>query len=186
MGFGSSKQKSENSSQQTSQSYNQAYPFLQGALGDQVGNAGKGSGALGDQVGNAGKGSRAIASLLGLNGSDEGTNAFNQFKDSSGYNFVQNEGVKGITGSLAAKGLLGSGSALKAISNYSSNLASNFLNSYLSNLMGLTNTGIQAGQILSNTGIQAGQILASAGSTANSQGTSYGNSSGSSFNASLG
>lgn len=161
MGFSKSKQKSENSSQQTSQSFNQAYPFLQSALGDQVGNAGKGS--------------SAIASLLGLNGSDEGVNAFNTFKDSSGYNFIQNEGVRGITGNMAARGLLSSGSTLKAISNYSSNLASNFLNSYLSNLMGL-----------SNTGIQAGQILASAGSTANSQGTSYGTSSSKSSNFSLG
>lgn len=161
MGLGSSKQKAENSSQQTSQSFNQAYPFLQSALGDQVGNAGKGS--------------SAIASLLGLNGSDDGAAAFNTFKDSSGYNFIQDQGIRGITGSNAAKGLLGSGSTLKAIGNYSSNLASSFLNSYLSNLMGL-----------SNTGIQAGQVLSSAGSTANSQGTSYGNSSGSSFNASLG
>lgn len=161
MGFGSSKQSSNNQSQQASTSYNQAYPFLQGALGDQVSNTGKGT--------------SAIASLLGLNGDSAGTDAFNRFKDSSSYNFIQNEGVKGITGSMAAKGLLGSGSALKAISNYSSNLASNFLNSYLSNLMGL-----------SNTGIQAGQILSSAGNTANSQGTSFGSSSGSSFNASLG
>ena len=161
MGFGSSKQKSENSSQQTSQSYNQAYPFLQSALGDQVSNVGKGS--------------SAIASLLGLNGSDEGINAFNTFKDSSGYKFIRDEGVKGITGSMAAKGLLGSGSALKAISQYSTNLASNFLNNYLSNLMGL-----------SNTGVQAGQILASAGNTANSQGTSYGTSRGKSTNFSLG
>ena len=161
MGFGSSKQKSENQSQQTSQSFNQAFPFLQGALGDQVGNAGKGS--------------SAIARLLGLNGSDAQDEGFQKFKDSSGYNFIQNEGIRGITGSNAAKGLLGSGSALRSITNYSSNLASSFLNSYLSNLMGL-----------SNTGIQAGQILASAGNTANSQGTSFGNSSGSSFNASLG
>lgn len=161
MGFGSSKQSSQNQSQQTSESKNQAYSFLQSALGDQVSNAGVGS--------------SAIASLLGLNGSDAGTNAFNQFKDSSSYNFVRDEGIKGIEGSMAAKGLLGSGSALKAISNYSSNLASNFLNNYLSNLMGL-----------SNTGIQAGQILASAGNTANSQGTSYGTSSGKSTNFSLG
>ena len=161
MGFSSSKQKSENQSQQSSTSYNQAYPFLQGALGDQVGNAGKGS--------------SAIASLLGLSGSDAQDAGFQKFKDSSGYNFIQDEGIRGITASNAAKGLLGSGSALRGITKFSSNLASNFLNSYLSNLMGL-----------SNTGIQAGQILASAGSTANSQGTSYGKSSGSSFNASLG
>ena len=161
MGFGSSKQSSQNQSQQTSESKNQAYPFLHGALGDQVGNAGVGS--------------SAIASLLGLNGSDAGTNAFNQFKDSSGYNFIQNEGIKGITASNAAKGLLNSGSTLKGVANYSSNLASNFLNNYMSNLMGL-----------SNTGIQAGQILASAGSTANSQGTSYGTSTSKSKNFSLG
>ena len=161
MGFGSSKQSSQNQSQQTSESKNQAYPFLQSALGDQVGNAGLGS--------------SAIASLLGLNGSDAGTNAFNQFKDSSGYQFLQDEGVRGINANNASKGLLGSGSALKAISSYSSNLANNFLDKYLSNLMGL-----------SNTGIQAGQVLASAGSTANSQGTSYGTSTGKSTNFSLG
>lgn len=161
MGFGSSKQKSTNSSQQTSNSANQAYPFLQSALGDQVSNVGKGT--------------SAIASLLGLGGSADQSAAFNQFKDSSGYNFIQDQGVRGITSSNAAKGLLGSGSTLKGISNYSSNLASTFLNSYLANLMGL-----------SNTGIQAGQVLSAAGNTANSQGTSYGNSSGSSFNASLG
>jgi hypothetical protein len=161
MGFGSSRQKSVNSSQQTSQSFNQAYPLLQGALGDQVSNAGKGS--------------NAIASLLGLGGSADQSAAFNQFRDSSGYNFIQDEGMKGITSSNAAKGLLSSGSALKGISQYNNNLASSFLNSYMSHLMGL-----------SNNGIQAGQTLASAGSIANSQGTSYGNSSGSSFNATLG
>lgn len=160
MGFGSSKQSSQNSSQQTSESKNQAYPFLQNALGDQVSNVGRGS--------------NAIASLLGLNGSDDGTAAFNQFKDSAGYNFIQNEGVKGITGSNAAKGLLGSGSALKGISQYSSGLASNFLNSYLANLSGL-----------SNTGLQAGQVLSSAGNTSNAQGTSLGTSSGKSTNFSL-
>ena len=161
MGFGKSKQKSNNESQQTSQSFNQAYPFLQEQLGGQVGNVGRGT--------------NAIANLLGLNGATGQDEGFQRFKDSSGYNFIQSEGIKGIEGSLASKGLLNSGSALKAIAGYSSNLASNFLNSYLSQLMGL-----------SNTGIQAGQIISSAGNTANSQGTSFGSSSGSSFNASLG
>lgn len=161
MGFGSSKQTSKNQSQNTSNSYNQAYPFLQSALGNQVSNAELGSSAL--------------ASLLGLNGSDAGMNAFNQFKDSSGYNFIQDQGIKSIEGSKAASGLLGSGSALKAISNYSSNLANNYLSNYLTNLLNL-----------SNTGIQAGQILSSAGNTANSQGTSYGTSSGTNSSFSLG
>lgn len=161
MGFSNSTQRSENSSQQTSQSANQAYPSLQSALGNQVNNTEKGS--------------TALANLLGLNGTDAGADAFKQFKDSSSYNFIQNEGLRGINANNASRGLLRSGSALKAISGYTTNLATNFLNSYLSNLTGL-----------SNTGIQAGQILASAGSTANSQGTSYGTSTGKSTNFSLG
>ena len=161
MGFSKSNQQSQNQSQQTSVSQNQAYPFLQGQLGGQVANAGTGS--------------SAISSLLGLNGSDAGAQAFNNYKDSSNYNFIQDQGVRGITSSNAAKGLLGSGSTLKGIADYSSNLAGNFLNNYMSQLSGL-----------SNQGIQAGQVLASAGNTANSQGTSYGNSKGSSTDFKLG
>lgn len=161
MGFGSSKQASDNTSQQTSTSSNQAYPALQASLGSQVANVGTGSSAL--------------SSLLGLNGSSAGSDAFNTFRNSSGYDFIRDQGVRGITSSNAAKGLLGSGSALRGISDYSSNLANNFLNSYLSNLTGL-----------SNTGIQAGQVLSAAGNTANSQGTSSGKSSSNSTNYSLG
>lgn len=153
MGFSSSNQSSNNQSQQTSQSYNQAYPQL--------------SSTFAPQTSLTGSSSNAIANLLGLNGATGQDAGFQNFKDSSGYNFIQDQGVRGITSSNAAKGLLGSGSTLKSISNYSSGLASNFLNSYLSNLTGLANTGLGAGQ-----------ILASAGNTANSQGTSYGTSTG--------
>jgi hypothetical protein len=160
MGFGVSSQKSQQQAQSTSSSANQAYPFLQGALGNQVSSAGQGS--------------NAIADLLGLNGSGSQTVGFDKFKDSSGFNFIKDEGIKGITNSAASKGMLNSGSALKAITSYGSNLASNFLNSYLSNLMGL-----------SNNGLQAGQILSSAGNTSTGQSTSLGSSKGSSMNFSL-
>lgn len=160
MGFGGSKQGSHNESQQTSQSFNQAYPFLQGALGEQVTNTGKSS--------------SVISSLLGLNGSAEGANAFNTFRDSSGYDFVRDQGIRGLQSNKAAAGTLGSGSALKAIAGYSSNLAKTYLNDYLQQLMGLNSSGMQAGQ-----------ILASAGNTASSQGTSFGTSTGKSSNISL-
>lgn len=161
MGFSKSKGTSSQVSQNTSQSSNQAYPFLQSALGGQIGNVAKGSDIL--------------ASLLGINGGDAGANAFNQFKDSSGYNFIRNEGVNGITSNKAAKGLLNSGAALKDITSYSSNLSNNFLNNYLTSLLGLSNTGIQAGQILSN-----------AGNVSTSQGTSSGTSKNSSLGANFG
>ena len=161
MGFGSSKQSSNQQSQQTSNSSNQAYPFLQTQLGGQVGNVGKGS--------------DAIASLLGLNGSDAGIEGFNKFRDSSGYNFVRDQGIAGINASAANKGLLSSGSTLKGVSDYSSGLASNFLNNYLAQLSGL-----------SNTGIQAGGLIANAGQTSTSQGTSTGSSKGKSTNFTFG
>lgn len=161
MGFSSSNQQAQNQSQQTSVSQNQAYPYLQGALGSQVANAGTGSGA--------------ISNMLGLNGSAAGSQAFDNYKNSSNYNFIQDQGVRGITSSNAAKGLLGSGSTLRGIADYSSNLAGNFLNNYMSQLSGL-----------SQSGIQAGQVLSSAGNTANSQGTSYGTSHGSSTDFKLG
>lgn len=161
MGFGSSQQSSNNQSQQTSESRNQAYPFLQSVLGGEVSNASKGSAALAD--------------ILGLNGATGQNEGFQRFKDSSGYQFIQDEGTRSIVGNKAAAGALGSGSALKAIQDRGSNLASGFLNSYLSNLLGFSNQGLSAAQIISG-----------AGNTANSQGTSYGTSRGNSTNFSLG
>lgn len=161
MGFGSSHQQSQNQSQQTSSASNQAYPFLQTQFGGQTGYAAKGS--------------NAIADLLGLNGAGSQDAGFNRFKDSSGYNFIQNQGIDAINSNNASKGLLGSGSALKAITGYSSNLAKSFLNDYLGHLTGLADQGNKAGG-----------ILAGAGNTSTSQGTSSGTSSGKSTNFSFG
>jgi len=161
MGFGSSHQASQNQSQQTSESHNQAYPFLQTAFGGQTGYAAKGS--------------NAIADLLGLNGGASQDAGFNRFKDSSGYNFIQNQGINAINSNNASKGMLGSGSALKAITGYSSNLAKSFLNDYMGQLTGLADQGNKAGS-----------ILAGAGGVSSGQGTSSGTSRGSSSNFSLG
>lgn len=161
MGFGSSSQQSQNQSQQASSSSNQAYPFLQSKFGAQTGLARKGS--------------NAIADLLGLNGATAQTGGFDRFKDSSGYGFVRDQGIDAINSNDASRGLLGSGSALKAITGYSSNLAKSFLDSYLNNLTGLADQGNKAGG-----------ILASAGGVSSSKGTSSGTSSGSSTNFSLG
>lgn len=161
MGFGASSQKSNQQSQTASSSNNQAYPFLQGALGNQV--------SQGTQ------GTNALYSLLGLNGADAQNSGFDTFRNNSGYDFMRDQGVEGITTSNAAKGLLNSGSTLKAITGYSSNLANNFLNTYLTSLTGA-----------SNSGLQAAQVLAGAGQTSQSKGNSSGVSSGSSANFSLG
>lgn len=161
MGFGSSKQQAQNQSQQTSTASNQAYPFIKDSLGGEISNVGAGS--------------SAIRALLGLDGSGAQNEGFNKFKDSSGYNFIQNEGIRGIEGSQASKGLLNSGSTLKGITQYSSGLASQFLDNYLKQLQGLSATGLGAAGVVSN-----------AGQTSTSQGTSSGTSTGKSTNFTFG
>lgn len=161
MGFNTNKSKSVNESQQTSNSSNQAYPALQQAFGGVTG-----------QTANA---SNAIANLLGLGGTGAQDQGFQNFKNNSGYNFIRDEGLSGISGNQAARGLLGSGSTLKAMNKYNNNLADSFLNSYLQQLTGLSNTGLQAGNVISG-----------AGNVSQSQGTSSGTSKGGGFGLQLG
>jgi hypothetical protein len=153
MGMSSGDSQSSNQSTSTSSSLNQAYPSVSNSL----------TGTM-DQTGKA---SNAIASLLGLNGPAD-TSGLSSFLNSSNYNFTRDQGIAGINANNASKGLLASGSALRGITDYSSNLASTYLDKYLSNLSGLAGTGISAAQTISG-----------AGNTANSQSNSYGTSSGS-------
>lgn len=155
MGFSSSKSKSNSQQQSTSDSKNQAFQQIQQTYTPTT--------AL------TGSATTAIGNLLGLNGPQASDEGFQKFRDSSGYNFIKDEGIRGITGSKAAGGLLNSGSTLRAITGYGSNLADNFLNQYLASLTGL-----------SNTGLQAGQLIAGAGNTAQSQSTGTSTGTGSS------
>ena len=129
---------STSASESTSESGNQAFDQLNETFRPSTGLTSSASTAIGD--------------LLGLNGADANTEGFKKFRDSSGYNFIQDEGINGITGSKAAGGLLNSGSTLRAITGYSSNLADQFLNQYLAQLSGLSDTGIKAGQVISGAG----------------------------------
>jgi hypothetical protein len=158
MGFSASSSKNKSKQESTSSSLNQAYPFIQSTFAPETAYTGQSN--------------NAIASLLGLNGEAGQTEGFDNFRKSSGYDFVQDQGTQGIEASQASKGLLGSGSTLKGITNFSSNLANSFLSQYLSNLGSL-----------GDRGLQAGQLIAGAGNTSNSQ--SSGSSSGSSFGLSV-
>lgn len=155
--FGGSSQKSTSNS--VSSSSNQAYPYLNGALSGTVSN---GTGA-GDQ----------LASMLGLNGSTGQSDAFNKWKDSTGYQFGLNQGVQSITGNAATQGLLNSGSTAKALDTYGQNYANTQYQNYLNPLQNLLSSGLQGAGVIS-----------SAGNVSNS--TSNSNSSGNSNNGGVG
>ena len=79
---------------------------------------------------------------------------FNAFKDATGFNAMAKEGSVGVTGNAAARGLLRSGSAGKALTQFGQNLQNQFADSYMNRLLGLAGLGIQSGGLMA----QAGQV----------------------------
>lgn len=153
----------QSTSSASSMSNNQAYPMLSQALGGQVNN---GTGA-----------SNAIAGLTGVGGDPAAQDAaFSKFRDSTGYQFGMDQGTHAITGSAAAKGLLGSGSTAKALSSFGQNYADSQYQNYTNMLQGLTNSGNQAAGVISGAGQQSqsqsnSQSTGTSNSTGNSSGT---------------
>lgn len=119
-------------------SYNQAYPYVQQQYGGQVSN---GTGA-----------NDMVSNLLGTGDTAEGQAAFENYKNSAGYQAAEHAGTQAITNSNAAKGLLQSGDTLKGISQFGTDLTNQHYNNYLDRLLGLSSQGIQAGGLISGAG----------------------------------
>lgn len=98
------------------------------------------------------QGMGALASLLGLGGSDAQSDAVGNWWDSSGGDFLMNQGMDQILGNRAAGGLLRSGGTSKAIEDYRSGLASTKLGEYAGLLGGLNQQALGAGGLISSTG----------------------------------
>lgn len=128
-------------SKQSSQSNNQAYPYLQGAYGGQVSN---GTGA-----------NDFISQLLGLKGGDQANQAFDKYKDSTGYQFALDSGSKAITGNAASRGLMSSGATGKALTKFGEDTGTQYYNNYLDKLMGLSQQGLGAGGLIGGAGQQS-------------------------------
>jgi len=99
--------------------------------------------------------------LLGLGGDQAAADqAFQQYQDSTGYQFRLDQGLGAVTQSAAASGLLNSGSTLKGLTEYGQNLASSEFQSYLSNLNNAQSTGLTAASNVASQGQSAGQAQA--------------------------
>ena len=125
-------------SQQTQSSENRAFPWLQSTFNPV---AQQGVGASGQ-----------LASLLGLSGGPAQTQGFDNWRNSTGYKFGMDEGLKAVTGGAASKGLLNSGSTARALTQFGSDYASSKYNDYTSLLSGLLGQGIQAGNVVGGAG----------------------------------
>lgn len=87
--------------------------------------------------------------------------AFQNYLNSTGYNFQLDQGTRAITGSAAAKGLLNSGATARALTGYGQNLASTTFNNYLAQMGGLA--GLYGAQ--ADRGLGAAEAVGQAGTT---------------------
>lgn len=113
----------------------------------------------------------AQADFLGLNGSQPQSTAFNNYLNSTGYNFTTSQGINAITSNRAASGLLNSGSTLKALDQFGQANAQTYGQNYLNNLGGLSGQGLTAGSAIAGVGQNYGsQVSANNNSAATNVG----------------
>jgi len=79
-------------------------------------------------------------------------NPWDQFRNSTNYQFRLNEGMGALNRNYAARGLLESGAAMKGINNYAQNFASNELGNYMAMLSGQQNMGMSGASALAGVG----------------------------------
>lgn len=133
--FGGSKSKQTSSSE----SYNKSYDDIRTVYNPAI--------ARGNDAGSA------IMKLLGLGGDSTAQQAaFQDFLGSSGYNFQMDQGRDVIEGSAAGRGLLNSGSTLRAMSDYGQQTGQAYFQKYLEQLMAQQAAGMQGAGLLANAG----------------------------------
>ncbi len=121
--FGGSKSKTEN----------QAYGAIKGAFSPLFKYSGQGAGG--------------ISALLG--GDDTG---FNKYKSAVGYDWERDRGMDAIGSKYASIGGLDSGATLKGLAQFQSGLDDRYANTYLDKMLGLSNIGLSAGQLVTQAG----------------------------------
>jgi hypothetical protein len=94
-----------------------------------------------------------LQGFLGLGGSPQATStAFNNYLNSTGYQFNLNQGENAVTQSQAASGMLGSGATMEALDNYATGEADQYGQQYEQDLSGVASTGEGAANGLASTG----------------------------------
>ncbi len=96
--------------------------------------------------------------FLGLGGDPAATKAaFDTYLNSTGYKFNFDQGQNAVTSSKAASGLLDSGSTLKALDQFGTDLADQYGQQYVGDLSGVSGQGLSALGGLEGAGQNANQ-----------------------------
>jgi len=115
-------------------------------------------------LGTGAQANTAIAEALGLEGQEGQAEQFQNFLDSTGFQAQLQAGSQAITGSRAARGLLGSGSTLKRLTTFGQDLAQRGFSNFLGQLGGVAQRGLVAAggsaQALAGANVPAAQAEA--------------------------
>jgi hypothetical protein len=85
---------------------------------------------------------------------------WDQFRNSTNYQFRYDQGLKATEGAYATKGALDSGAAEKAKITFGQNFASNELSNYMNLLAGQQNVGLSAGNAIMGVSTSAANAIA--------------------------
>ncbi|HEV7159024.1 MAG TPA: hypothetical protein VGN38_11765 [Caulobacteraceae bacterium] len=95
----------------------------------------------------------ALSGFLGLGGDPVAEQkAFDNYLNSTGYQFALNQGEQAAEQNKAARGMLNSGATLKALDAYGTGLAQQYGQQYVGNLQNLTDTGQRSASSLTGAG----------------------------------
>jgi hypothetical protein len=116
---------------------------------------------------------KAYNGFIGLNGAEAQTAAkgqFDSYKDAAGYNFNLQNGSDALNSSNAAKGMLKSGSALKGLTKFQTDLANTYAQNWLGNVGNSRDNAFNAANALAgNNSAMLGQSINSTNNMGNAQ-----------------
>ncbi len=114
-----------------------------------------------------------LSALLGLGGDEAAANdAFDKYLESTGYQFMRDQGRDAITSTRATQGLLNSGATLKSLEKYGQGVGSQAFGGYLGQLTDLSRQGLSAGSALAGVGTNYANAV---GGNNNNAATAIGN-----------
>lgn len=129
--FGGSKNKQVSSNSSTSSSFNRAYEPISQLF-------------LPQGYSNYTQGNSGVQEILG--------GSFEDYKKSSGFDFLKEMGIRGTMGQYGSGGVAQSGAAMKALQGFGQNLSQTFADRYLAGRQGQANAGLNVGQLVGQTG----------------------------------
>jgi hypothetical protein len=125
----------------------------------------------------------ALNGFLGLGGDPAATQAaFNNYLNSTGYQFNLNQGLDAAEQSQVARGMGNSGATLKALDTYGTGLADTYGQQYVGNLQNEVNTGVSATNALAGEGQNYANAVSSNNNSAASATGNAAIASGNAFN----